>query len=725
MNLTVMPHTLPKSIGVIICVLTLCNFIASAQPFDWQPANGPYGGTITALTVGSNDEIVAGTITGSLYRSVNNGEHWNRVTGNGLPAERIISILFSRAGSMFVVTSSYYRGLSDQQLFRSNDNGQNWLRLNDSIDGPVALDSTGTIYAGKHRSTDDGMTWVSMPELPANFHSIAINERSELFGITYHYGQIYKSGDGGSSWTELSPSSYHNSIFSIATGPKGKVYIGTENDGVFGSNDYGASWPAHYAPTSNSNVFAVAVNQRGHIFGGTLGPDDGTQIGGVIRSTNSGVRWTHHRTGLLNTTINVLAINSRGEIFAGTESAGVYRSTDNGESWLAVNQGIMSSTVPGIAIHQSGATFAAVDGVGVMRSSDHGASWELTTGGIVDFYVHDIGIGPQGTIFASGGQRPYYSGKLYRSTDMGTSWQALTGAWHAPRAFLFVGARSIYFGETFTSEIYHSTDDGETWQNIQRLPFSSGIRALAANGEDRLFAGTLYGHIARSTDTGQWDRVFYRSDSAINTIAISANGDLFAGTESGPYYPPARIVRSQDNGTTWDTIYIAPRGVAIRSLLFTHRGLLAGTSDGVLLSTDGGDDWLPVTNGLENLNVRSLGLDSSGVIFAGTDDGGIYRSVGTASVQQNAIADRQLHDLSCVVDPLAETVEVSFSVRSAGNILLQVHDMLGRRITTIINQLYTPGTYRTSWNAGGIPAGNYIVTINTSTDRVSRLIAIQ
>ena len=66
-----------------------------------------------------------------------------------------------------------------------------------------------------------------------------------------------------------------------------------------------------------------------------------------------------------------------------------------------------------------------------------------------------------------------------------------------------------------------------------------------------------------------------------------------------------------------------PYGGNIKSLAINARGhIFAGTDDGgVFRSTNNGDNWTAVNTGLPNTNVLSLAINASGHIFAGTDDG--------------------------------------------------------------------------------------------------------
>ncbi|MCI0692225.1 T9SS type A sorting domain-containing protein, partial [candidate division KSB1 bacterium] len=66
----------------------------------------------------------------------------------------------------------------------------------------------------------------------------------------------------------------------------------------------------------------------------------------------------------------------------------------------------------------------------------------------------------------------------------------------------------------------------------------------------------------------------------------------------------------------------------VRSIAINSSGhIFAGTNGGVFRSTDNGGSWAPVNVGLTNLQVRSLAINSSRHIFAGTYGGGVFRSM--------------------------------------------------------------------------------------------------
>jgi hypothetical protein len=59
-------------------------------------------------------------------------------------------------------------------------------------------------------------------------------------------------------------------------------------------------------------------------------------------------------------------------------------------------------------------------------------------------------------------------------------------------------------------------------------------------------------------------------------------------------------------------------------------GCLYGSS-GVFRSTNNGETWTPINEGLTSTNIQALAINSNGLIFAGTQGSGIFRSTDNGS----------------------------------------------------------------------------------------------
>jgi photosystem II stability/assembly factor-like uncharacterized protein len=150
-----LPCALTRLCAVLVLFCATIN--VHAQPLQWEQTNGPYGGNITCF-VTSGTMIFAGTDTGGMFRSLDNGEHWIQIN-TGL-AGRNISSLVVRGTTLFAGT--------DNGIFRSTDNGTSWTAASTGLPNQANVSSftvsgtsifSGTYGNGVFRSNDNGTTW--------------------------------------------------------------------------------------------------------------------------------------------------------------------------------------------------------------------------------------------------------------------------------------------------------------------------------------------------------------------------------------------------------------------------------------------------------------------------------------------------------------------------------------------------------------------------------------
>ncbi len=106
----------------------------------------------------------------------------------------------------------------------------------------------------------------------------------------------------------------------------------------------------------------------------------------------------------------------------------------------------------------------------------------------------------------------------------------------------------------------------------------------------------------------------------VNAFAITTSGDIFVGIPGGG------VFHSTDNGNSWTEVNNGLTNLSVLSLAINSRGhIFVGTlGDGVFRSTNNGDSWTAVNAGLTKTVILALAINASGDIFAGT--GGVFRS---------------------------------------------------------------------------------------------------
>ncbi len=66
-------------------------------------------------------------------------------------------------------------------------------------------------------------------------------------------------------------------------------------------------------------------------------------------------------------------------------------------------------------------------------------------------------------------------------------------------------------------------------------------------------------------------------------------------------------------------------------------------------------------------------------------------------------------------NPFNPTTTIKFGLPEASNVSLKVYDVIGREVTTLVNDQLTPGYYFYNWNANGISSGMYIYRITATS----------
>jgi len=477
---------------------------ALAQANVWQPTNGPYGGTVTAVAVNRNSGQIYIMIAGEgVFRSQNNGASWMPVN-TGLTNKSVNALALNANGDLFAATST--------GIFRSTNNGDSWSSINTGL---TLLDvrsfavnlNTGHLFAGVKggvifRSENNGANWTILPTgLKGTYtvQALAINPNTgQIFAGTDSSGAI-RSANNGNSWSPANLGAPFNNVRALAVNSNGDVYAGLDStiarSALFRSTNNGDSWIR--VLIVNGSTQCLTANTSGHVFAGTAV--------GVYLSANNGGSWALSNNGLHNRTVNALALNASNEIFAGPQCTGIFISRDNAASWAPINTGLRYTRILSLAVNQNtGHVFAGTDCGGVFRSADNGNSWTWLGpphASVVALLVHS-----NGNVFA------------------GTT------------TFDFIGAGG---------DVLHSTDNGATWQDVS--PDNDFFLSLAEGPNGEIYAGTGYiqlcgfafcdyGDVYSSTNNGSnWTRVAEKLDDHVYALTVNASGRVIAATGEAVY----------------------------------------------------------------------------------------------------------------------------------------------------------------------------------------------
>lgn len=184
------------------------------------------------------------------------------------------------------------------------------------------------------------------------------------------------------------------------------------------------------------------------------------------------------------------------------------------------------------------------------------------------------------------------------------------------------------------STAYKSTDAGTTWIEVgQTFLHSATLFGIAVDRDSTVYVNSSGDGIHRSTDGGAtWSPSLAYVGWNIIADPITG-GTLYAYWTSG-------IIKSTDSGDTWTSISNGlpvplpgePAGPAVGCLAIdphNHDILYAGVHErGVCKSTNGGSNWEVLDMGLHPSAVVSLALDPDdpSIVYAGTAEDGLFKT---------------------------------------------------------------------------------------------------
>jgi hypothetical protein len=75
-------------------------------------------------------------------------------------------------------------------------------------------------------------------------------------------------------------------------------------------------------------------------------------------------------------------------------------------------------------------------------------------------------------------------------------------------------------------------------------------------------------------------------------------------------------------------------------------------------------------------------------------------------------------------NPFNPSTSIEYSVATADLVTLKVYNLLGEEVATLVHEQKQPGSYRTFWNADGMPSGTYFYKLQSGSFSATRRMAV-
>ena len=624
---------------------------------SWQTQGpGNAGARINHIAVDPSDRetIYIGYAGGGIYKTQDGGRTWNPIFDD-YPILSIGCLAIDPSD-----TDIIYAGTGDpnitgipfigQGIYKSRDAGATWESLGLSETGIISEiiihpTKTNIIYAasmgspfkrssnrGLYRSTDGGISWTQVlfisemtgiidiamsPENPnvlfaAGWDRIRNNQESVTFGAG---AKIFKSEDGGSTWKSLQGG--------LPTDAQSRIGLAI-------------------APSDGQRIYAVYVGKN-------------HEVHGVYRSLDEGATWSAIATDPLSG-LPATALQGFGWYFGKIEvhptkpeevfllGVRLYRRNPGTGIWQRADQGdgdVVHVDMHDLVFLSDQELLLATDG-GLYGSENGGQSWtDLENIPTTQFY--HVSYNPHTPNTYYGGAQD--NGSLSGNASEINEWDRYFGG-DGFRTLFHPEDPLIYYVETQEGGLSVTRDGGQTYQNARRgINTADNINwdapvIMSRHNADHIYMGTdrLY-QSEGGTDVDFQvispmltdSLIFLQATSNVTAISESFFEPQFLAVGTGD----GNLWITEDLGKTWNN---SATEIPDRYITSIHHSpdwedhiylSLSGFKDGdntphVFQSLDRGNHWKGISGNLPGIPVNDLYIlpnNGDEVIFAATDAG--------------------------------------------------------------------------------------------------------
>jgi photosystem II stability/assembly factor-like uncharacterized protein len=469
---------------------------------------------------------------------------------------------------------------------------------------------------------------------------------------------------------------------------------------------------------------------------------------GIMKTTTGGNTWekkkSFWRVGGLN---SIFFITSQVG-FSMTEyfnsDCVFYKTTDAGETWVLKTFSLPFKDVFFIDRNMGFAialwSFGHGWGGDIFFTNDGGITWNhnLNCGYVLSLvFVNDL--------------TGYFINNLYqgrfdiqKTVDQGQNWNSVyknnpdsTGYGFYGYALDFMDENvgwAVGRGEWSDSSgacILGTEDRGENWNLVWKYPNPEeqwhSLNSIHVINSTAWAVGDA-GMMVKYSDEGKWQLQTSVTDLPLNKVFFSEENH---GWIAGGYFDvgdmQSILLKTKDAGITWTEKKIVKYFINDIYFADSLHGWAVGNdtilseiwpqTHGVILETrDGGNNWIVQVEGLSApINAVHFrdgygwAVGVNGLILR-TEDGSTWIDEENRKVYHLKFKLQQNYP-----NPFNQTTVISYQLKVKSEVDLSIYNLLGQKVTTLVDKNQPAGKYKVEWDAGGFASGIYIYRFETNS----------
>ncbi|MFZ1289660.1 MAG: YCF48-related protein [Melioribacteraceae bacterium] len=632
-------------------------------------------GTTNNLTsisfVDSNNGFIVGEgktflITGD------GGKYWSNLSDK-IPLS-FASVSFKDSQYGFAVERVVY---DSAKVFKTSDGGLNWNKIsqiNDKLFFPflikyltnniiiIAGDQVGSAVI--YKSVNGGLTWIlkyfsGRSNSGRGYNKTQFINSTTGFLLANHgmtsqyYADFYKTIDAGTIWIKFSNQNLGKcqSFYMI------DEYIGFAlgNSSIYKTENGGSKWQKLFNAKEQLNDVFFTNADNGIIVGNS---------GIILRTTTGGVKeelskWEIQSSGITTNFKRVFLVNKNLGYCVSNE---LLKSTDIENNWFKTNFWMS----------------------GYLNDYDIDIWFSDEQNGIISAYIY-----------------------IYLTTDGGNSWQETKTSDHLFGAFCTDNLHRIVVG--WGGTIKYTLDSGNVWNSANSGTYNH-LRDVYFVNKDIGYVVGDKGTILRTEDKG----ITWSALESLTTNQLS--GVYFTNAEEGiAIGTNGTILKTENSGEAWE-IRNSGTYSDLNSVFFKDKnnGIIVGELGVILRTIDGGENWHIEESGINN-SLYGVGIKDSIELAVG-DNGKILRNIFKKEITDtNTIIPTEYFLEQNYPNPFNPGTTIEYSIPQKSQVTIKVYDLLGREITTLINEEKPAGNYFVKFDGGSLTSGVYFYRLQSNS----------